>query len=140
MNLEFLYKGVVQLVTEDWKMLAMWVIGGLLIYLAIKKDMEPTLLLPMGFGAILVNLPFSGAIGAEGTHAGLVILIGISAIGQEVMYLLDKRHRQRCCDIVYHIAHTDEMVHHLHNIIHLGWFKGGCKPFGPAHFLHLVTG
>ena len=62
MNLEFLYKGVVQLVTEDWKMLAMWVIGGLLIYLAIKKDMEPTLLLPMGFGAILVNLPFSGAV------------------------------------------------------------------------------
>jgi oxaloacetate decarboxylase beta subunit len=40
----------------------MWVIGGLLIYLAIKKDMEPTLLLPMGFGAILVNIPFSGAI------------------------------------------------------------------------------
>ncbi len=43
-------------------MLAMWVIGGGLIYLAIKKDMEPTLLLPMGFGAILVNLPLSGAI------------------------------------------------------------------------------
>ncbi|MBR6572714.1 MAG: sodium ion-translocating decarboxylase subunit beta [Clostridia bacterium] len=40
----------------------MWAIGGILIYLAIKKDMEPTLLLPMGFGAILVNLPFSGAI------------------------------------------------------------------------------
>ena len=40
----------------------MWVIGALLIYLAIKKDMEPTLLLPIGFGAILVNLPFSGAI------------------------------------------------------------------------------
>ncbi len=46
----------------DWKMLVMWAIGGLLIYLAIKKEMEPTLLLPMGFGAILVNLPFSGAI------------------------------------------------------------------------------
>ena len=44
------------------KMIAMWVIGGTLIYLAIKKDMEPALLLPMGFGAILVNLPFSGAI------------------------------------------------------------------------------
>lgn len=44
------------------KMLAMWAIGGLLIYLAIKKDMEPALLLPMGFGAILVNLPMSGAI------------------------------------------------------------------------------
>ncbi len=39
----------------------MWVIGGVLIYLAIAKDMEPTLLLPMGFGAILVNLPNSGA-------------------------------------------------------------------------------
>ena len=46
----------------DVRMLVMWVIGGLLIYLAIKKEMEPTLLLPMGFGAILVNLPLSGAI------------------------------------------------------------------------------
>lgn len=41
-----------------WQQLLMIVIGGVLIYLAIKKDMEPTLLLPMGFGAILVNLPF----------------------------------------------------------------------------------
>jgi len=42
----------------DWvSMIAMWAIGGLLIFLAIKKDMEPTLLLPMGFGAIIVNLP-----------------------------------------------------------------------------------
>ena len=47
-----------QLAIMDWiSMIAMWVIGGLLIYLAIKKDMEPTLLLPMGFGAIIVNLP-----------------------------------------------------------------------------------
>ena len=46
----------------DVRMLIMWAIGGLLIYLAIKKEMEPTLLLPMGFGAILVNLPISGAI------------------------------------------------------------------------------
>ena len=46
----------------DPKMLIMWAIGGLLIFLAIKKEMEPTLLVPMGFGAILVNLPFSGAI------------------------------------------------------------------------------
>ena len=42
-------------------MIVMWIIGGLLIFLAIKKEMEPTLLLPMGFGAILVNLPKSGA-------------------------------------------------------------------------------
>lgn len=40
----------------------MWLIGALLIYLAIAKDMEPSLLLPMGFGAILVNLPLSGAV------------------------------------------------------------------------------
>ncbi len=44
------------------KMVVMWAIGGILVYLAIKRDMEPALLLPMGFGAILVNLPFSGAI------------------------------------------------------------------------------
>ena len=37
-----------------WQMLVMWGIGGVLIYLAIAKQMEPTLLLPMGFGAILV--------------------------------------------------------------------------------------
>ncbi|NLE13813.1 MAG: sodium ion-translocating decarboxylase subunit beta [Clostridiales bacterium] len=40
----------------------MMLIGGLLIYLAIKKDMEPTLLLPIGFGAIMVNIPGSGAV------------------------------------------------------------------------------
>ena len=39
----------------------MWLIGGVLIYLAIAKNMEPALLLPMGFGAILMNLPGSGA-------------------------------------------------------------------------------
>ena len=44
------------------KMLVMWAISGLLIYLAIGKKMEPTLLLPLGFGALLVNLPLSGAI------------------------------------------------------------------------------
>ena len=44
-----------------WQMVVMWLIGGALIFLAIKKEMEPALLLPMGFGAILVNLPFSGA-------------------------------------------------------------------------------
>lgn len=41
------------------KMLIMFVIGLTLIYLAIKKDYEPMLLLPIGFGAILVNLPQS---------------------------------------------------------------------------------
>ena len=41
----------------NWKMIVMWLIGGILIYLAIKKGMEPTLLLPIGFGAILMNFP-----------------------------------------------------------------------------------
>ena len=45
-----------------WQQIVMWIIGGTLIYLAVKKDMEPSLLLPLGFGAILVNLPMSGAV------------------------------------------------------------------------------
>ena len=44
----------------NWKMILMWLIGGILIYLAIKKQMEPTLLLPIGFGAILMNFPGTG--------------------------------------------------------------------------------
>ncbi len=52
------------------KMLVMWAIGCVLIYLAIKKDMEPSLLLPMGFGAILVNLPLSGAV--DQMHDGVL--------------------------------------------------------------------
>lgn len=57
--MEFLYENLIQL---SYKHIIMWIIGGILIFLAIKKNMEPTLLLPLGFGAILVNLPFSGAI------------------------------------------------------------------------------
>ena len=41
-----------------WQEVVMIAIGAILITLAIKREMEPTLLLPMGFGAILVNLPF----------------------------------------------------------------------------------
>ena len=54
----FLLEGLSAL---TWQQAVMWAIGGILIYLAIAKEMEPTLLLPMGFGAILVNLPNSGA-------------------------------------------------------------------------------
>ena len=50
-------------VTEiTWQMPVMWLIGGVLIYLGIVRKMEPALLIPMGFGAILVNLPLSGAV------------------------------------------------------------------------------
>ena len=80
------------LLCTNWQQIVMWCIGGVLIYLAIKKEMEPTLLLPMGFGAILVNLPNSGAIGEEGVidilfNAGianelfpLLLFIGIGAM------------------------------------------------------------
>ncbi len=46
--------------------LVMLMIAGVLIYLAIAKDYEPMLLLPIGFGAILANIPLSSAIGSEG--------------------------------------------------------------------------
>jgi len=44
------------------KMLIMFAVGGILIYLAIKKDYEPALLLPIGFGAILTNIPFTSIV------------------------------------------------------------------------------
>lgn len=62
-----LLEGLLALVS-DWQRLLMFVIGGLLIFLAVKKDMEPALLLPMGFGAILVNIPFSGVLTQEGSE------------------------------------------------------------------------
>ena len=61
--MEFLVEGIAALFTPDsWRNWVMFVIGGLLTFLAIKKQLEPALLLPMGFGAILVNIPFSGVI------------------------------------------------------------------------------
>lgn len=75
----------------DWKMVVMWVIGFVLIYLAIKKDMEPTLLLPMGFGAIIVNLPRSGVIDQiyDGvTEIGVIDLLFNSGIANELFPLL----------------------------------------------------
>ena len=57
--MEFLIEGFMAV---TWKELVMYAIGILLIWLAIKKDYEPALLLPMGFGAILVNLPATGVL------------------------------------------------------------------------------
>ncbi|ROR27453.1 oxaloacetate decarboxylase beta subunit [Mobilisporobacter senegalensis] len=59
MDFSFLLDGITSV---TWQQLVMYAIGGLLIYLAIVKEYEPSLLMPMGFGAILVNLPLSGAI------------------------------------------------------------------------------
>lgn len=57
--MEFLLDGIMAV---TWQQLVMYGVGILLIFLAIKKGYEPSLLLPMGFGAILVNLPFSGVL------------------------------------------------------------------------------
>jgi carboxybiotin decarboxylase len=62
-QLSFLLYGVSGITPQ---MVVMWGIGGFLIWLAVKKDFEPSLLLPMGFGAILVNLPYSGVLGESG--------------------------------------------------------------------------
>ncbi len=70
--MEFLYETLLKV---TWQHAVMWVIGGILIFLAIKKNMEPTLLLPLGFGAILVNIPISGALG-EFNEAGELITDG----------------------------------------------------------------
>ncbi len=53
-----------------WQQLVMYAVGIILIYLAVKKEYEPSLLLPMGFGAILVNLPNTGVINQTLTGIG----------------------------------------------------------------------
>ena len=71
-----------------WQQGLMVLIGFVLIYLAIKHDMEPALLLPMGFGAVLVNLPFVNTEAIETLfNAGiaselfpLLLFIGIGAM------------------------------------------------------------
>ena len=66
--MEFLWQGVLAITPQQ---LVMYVVGGLLIWLAIEKGFEPALLLPMGFGAILVNLPLSGVIDQAGAGGGV---------------------------------------------------------------------
>lgn len=68
--MEFLIEGVIQI---TWKQILMWGIGGILIYLAIAKNLEPSLLLPMGFGAILVNIPMSGVLNQDLPGIGQVV-------------------------------------------------------------------
>lgn len=57
--MDFLLSGIKAI---TWQQCIMYAVGILLIYLAINKGFEPSLLLPMGFGAILVNLPASGVL------------------------------------------------------------------------------
>ena len=65
----------------------MWIIGGVLIFLAIKKEMEPTLLLPLGFGTIMVNIPFSGAI-TQGLEEGALSVLYDAGIANELFPLI----------------------------------------------------
>lgn len=85
--MDILYKNLLEF---TWQQGVMILVGCLLIFLAIKKEMEPTLLLPMGFGTILVNIPFSEALHGpikELYNAGianelfpLLLFIGIGAM------------------------------------------------------------
>ena len=85
--MEILYKNLLEFSRYD---LIMILIGCVLIYLAIEKEMEPSLLLPMGFGTILVNIPGSDALTGpilELYEAGianelfpLLLFIGIGAM------------------------------------------------------------
>ena len=67
---DVLTAGVVALAAEPGR-IVMMLIGCILMYLGIKKEYEPTLLVPMGLGTILVNIPFSGVIGEAGPFTAL---------------------------------------------------------------------
>ena len=89
-EMEFLTDGILAL---TWQQIVMFAVGITLIWLAIKKGFEPALLLPMGFGAILVNLPFSGVLNqtlAGGIQANGVIewLFHAGIEASEVMPIL----------------------------------------------------
>ncbi len=79
---------------DNWKALIMYVIGGILIYLAIKKEYEPSLLLPIGFGAILVNLPFNivgnvtNMLGVETSEVGFLEVLRQAGIATELFPIL----------------------------------------------------
>ncbi len=88
--MEFLWEGIISI---TWQQVVMYLVGAALIYLAIKKDYEPALLLPMGFGAILVNLPFSGVLnqmmaGVGETQGIIQWLFRIGIEASEAMPLL----------------------------------------------------
>lgn len=71
--METLIEGIVGMGQEPGR-LVMMLIGGLLLYLGIKKEYEPTLLVPMGLGTILVNFPDSGVLSAGGEPGAFQIL------------------------------------------------------------------
>lgn len=87
MKMNFLSELFANVGNVTWQHAIMWCIGGVLIYLAIAKKMEPALLLPIGFGTILVNLPLSGAV-TQGEEVGVLTLLFDSGIANELFPLL----------------------------------------------------
>ena len=88
--MEFLWEGLLSI---TWQQAVMYLVGGLLIWLAIEKGFEPALLLPMGFGAILVNLPLSGVInqfseGVGETHGIIQWLFEVGIEASEAFPIL----------------------------------------------------
>ena len=86
----FLIVGIMAL---TWQQVVMYVVGVVLIWLAIKKEYEPSLLLPMGFGAILVNLPMSGVLdqvleGGIESHGIVTWLFDVGINASEAMPVL----------------------------------------------------
>jgi len=92
--MDYLLEGVKALVLAEggWKNLVMFAVGIILIWLAIKKEYEPSLLLPMGFGAILVNLPLSGVlnqtVGGVEAHGIIEWLFDVGINASEAMPIL----------------------------------------------------
>lgn len=70
-----------------WQHLVMYLVGAALIWLAVTKEYEPMLLLPIGFGAILVNLPLSVVWEHEG-HAGFLKVLYDGGIANELFPIL----------------------------------------------------
>ncbi|WP_371371550.1 sodium ion-translocating decarboxylase subunit beta [Sporomusa aerivorans] len=72
----------------SWKHVVMWAIGALLIYLAVKHDYEPSLLLPIGFGAVLANIPHSSAISNVPGEEGFLVVLYNAGIANELFPVL----------------------------------------------------
>ena len=71
-----------------WKHVVMWAISALLIYLAVKRDYEPNLLLPIGFGALLANIPSSSAISQVVGEEGFLWVLYKGGIANELFPIL----------------------------------------------------
>lgn len=71
-----------------WKNIVMWGISFLLIYLAVKRDYEPNLLLPIGFGALLANIPYSSAISQAVGEEGFLWVLYKAGIANELFPVL----------------------------------------------------